>query len=92
MTTNPSKLDEIAARVEAFETHGTPGRRAPEDRKVLLAAIQAVKAVHEPVDALMYTGKSQHHKVKVCVGCGQDDGNWQQWPCPTIRAIRGAFQ
>ena len=57
----------------------------------LVAALRAVEGVHEPVDALMYTGKSQHHKVHVCVGCGQDDGNWQPWPCPTIRTIREAL-
>jgi len=62
-----------------------------DDNHSLVAALRAVEAVHEPVDALMYTGKSQHHKVQVCTGCGQDDGNWQKWPCPSIRAIREAL-
>jgi hypothetical protein len=30
--------------------------------------------------------------VKVCSGCGTDDGNWQRWPCPTIRALDGGEQ
>jgi len=64
---------------------------AREDVPKLVAALRAVEAVHEPVDALMYGGRSQAHKVQVCTGCGQDDGNWQQWPCPTLRAITGAL-
>lgn len=52
----------------------------------LRAAIERVRAVHEPVDAMHY-GSRTSRLVQVCMGCGQDDGNWQQWPCPTIRAI-----
>lgn len=50
MTTNP--LDAIQARVDAFAGRGTPGRRAPEDRAVLLKAVRAVEAVVEDMDAL----------------------------------------
>lgn len=47
-------------------------------------AVKRVKALHEPIDAL----NVRHDRMqKVCTGCGTDDGNWQTWPCPTIRAI-----
>lgn len=52
----------------------------------LRAAVAAVRKVHEPLDAAMYSG-SRSHLVKVCTGCGTDDGNWQRYPCPTIRAL-----
>ena len=55
----------------------------------LLAAIRAVEAVHESIDAL----NVRFYRVqKVCTGCGTDDGNWQTWPCPTIRAITNALE
>lgn len=63
---------------------------APEDMSCLLDALEAVQAVHEPIDAVMYSGE-QAHKVQVCTGCGQDDGNWQQYPCPTVRAVAEAL-
>lgn len=54
------------------------------ERDEALARIQAVRDVHQPLDALhTNTGRVR----KVCTGCGTDDGNWQVWPCPTIRAI-----
>lgn len=49
-------------------------------------ALARVRDVHEPVDALMFSGPHQR-MVKVCTGCGTDDGNWQRWPCPTVRAM-----
>lgn len=52
----------------------------------LEATIARVREVHEPLDAVHYQGRSQTLR-KVCTGCGTDDGNWQVWPCPTIRAI-----
>ena len=48
--------------------------------------IDAALALHAPVDALHY-GPKNTHKVQVCTGCGQDDGNWNQWPCATVRAL-----
>ena len=55
----------------------------------LLAAIRAVEAVHESIDAL----NVRFNRVqKVCTGCGTDDGNWQTWPCPTIRALTDALE
>lgn len=64
---------------------------ARTDIPKLLAALDAITALHQPIDAVMYTGKSQHHKVQVCTGCGQDDGNWNRYPCPTIAAITTAL-
>lgn len=55
--------------------------------EALTALIAAVRAIHTPIDAAMYSGRDQRI-VKVCTGCGTDDGNWERWPCPTERAIR----
>ena len=59
------------------------------DRDSLVEALRAVVDKHEPADAAMYGGKNVY-KVQVCTGCGQDDGNWNQWPCPTVEAIQKA--
>jgi hypothetical protein len=64
---------------------------APTDMAALLGAVRAVLGVHEPVDAIMYGGKNAH-KVQVCTGCGQDDGNWNRYPCPTVTAINAALE
>lgn len=79
-------LDAIRSRANAYRDHGTPGLHAPKDRANLLAALDACLAVHQPIEAVMYTGPQQR-MVKVCTGCGTDDGNWQRYPCPTVRAI-----
>lgn len=55
------------------------------------AAIEAVLEVHQPIDAAMSSGRHER-MVKVCTGCGTDDGNWQRWPCPTVAAIEGALK
>lgn len=42
---------------------------------------------HQPIDALHTpTGRV----VQVCSArdCETDDGDWIQWPCPTLRAAR----
>ena len=83
-------LEAIRSRATAYADHGTPGLHAPQDRAALLAALDASLAVHEPVDALMNPGRHERI-VKVCTGCGTDDGSWQHWPCPTVRAINSAF-
>ena len=62
---------------------------ARTDLPRLLAAVRAVEAVHEPIDAL---NVRINRIQKVCTGCGTDDGNWQVWPCPTIRAITEALE
>lgn len=54
----------------------------------LRATVARVRAIHEPIDAVMNPGPRERI-VKVCTGCGTDDGNWQRWPCPTVRALDG---
>lgn len=50
--------------------------------------IERVREIHQPIKALntRYPGGKL---TQVCTGCGQDDGNWNQWPCATIRALDG---
>lgn len=52
----------------------------------LEARIDRVRQVHQPIDAV-----NMRHPggrlTRVCSGCGTDDGNWQHYPCPTIRAL-----
>ena len=50
----------------------------------LQAQIGVVKTLHEPIEALNTT---VNRVQKVCLGCGQDNGNWQNWPCATLRAL-----
>lgn len=50
-----------------------------------LAALDRVHALHHPLDALDERRGRQTH---VCAGCCAEGGGWQQWPCPTIQAIR----
>lgn len=52
----------------------------------LRAKVERVREVHEPIDAMLNPGRHER-VVKVCIGCGTDDGNWQRWPCPTVRAL-----
>lgn len=54
------------------------------------AAVFAVRKIHEPVEALNY-GVRNPSITQVCTGCGTDDGNWEVWPCPTIRAVNQAM-
>lgn len=56
----------------------------------MAAALRAVREVHDPIDAVQYAG-SRAFPRRVCTGCGTDDGNWQLWPCPTVRAITAAI-
>lgn len=51
----------------------------------LRAQVQRAKDVHQPIDAIHET----RGEMQVCAGCGTDNGNWQRWPCPTIRALGG---
>ena len=56
-----------------------------------LTALQAVLEVHAPIDALN-TQYTNGRMPRVCTGCGQDDGRWNYWPCPTVRAIQYAIK
>ena len=50
------------------------------------AAVERALAIHYPVEAVNYYGLSPE-RVRVCAGCGTDDGNWVRYPCPTVRAL-----
>lgn len=51
-------------------------------------AIDRVLDIHQPLDAVNYHGGGQR-MTRVCTGCGTDNGNWQVYPCPTVRALGG---
>lgn len=58
-----------------------------EDQVVSMErALEGVREIHSPIQAVQYSGKRSYPR-QVCTGCGTDGGNWQVWPCPTIRAI-----
>lgn len=94
MTTINERLAEMRARLTAdAEKCFSPERHThfdQEDRANLLAAVEAVVEVHKPLHALDVGTRPAHH-TNVCIGCGTDDGNWQVWPCPTIRSITTAL-
>ena len=46
-----------------------------------------IEEIHKPIDAL---NTSVNQIQQVCRGCGQDNGKWNEWPCPTIRALEAA--
>jgi hypothetical protein len=86
---------------DEFVTLVTPALRKPVDAEFiaaapatvarLTAALEAVLEVHQPIDAAMFSGRHERI-VKVCTGCGTDDGNWQRYPCPTVAAIEGVLK
>lgn len=59
---------------------------AAEKVAELEAQIDRVRKVHQPVEAVNY-GHRRPQLANVCSGCGTDAGNWQVYPCPTIRAL-----
>lgn len=76
-------------RVDALcsEVEGHLSGLAKDARvRALDAAIRRVREIHEPIDAMNYGGRVPR-QTRVCTGCGTDNGNWQQWPCPTVRAL-----
>ena len=52
------------------------------------AQLDRVREVHQPIEALNIR-YPRGRLTEVCTGCGTDDGNWQIYPCPTIRALNG---
>lgn len=50
------------------------------------ARIGAALKIHAPLEAV---DERRGARRKVCAGCGTDSGNWQIWPCPTVRALAG---
>jgi hypothetical protein len=98
-TSAPLTDDELrAAAVHGLIAHDASSERqnlwgqfAARASVELLAAraqLDRVRKVHEPIEALnvRYPGG---RLTQVCSGCGTDDGNWQTYPCPTIRALNG---
>jgi len=51
-----------------------------------LQAVEKVRRIHRPLDAVEIRSNTRQ---QVCTGCGTDAGNWERWPCPTIRALGG---
>lgn len=62
-----------------------------DDAHARVAELEAqrdrVREVHQPIEALNMRHHPRGQLTRVCSGCGTDDGNWQTWPCPTIRAL-----
>lgn len=54
----------------------------------LEAQLNRVREVHQPIEALNIRHRPNGRLTQVCSGCGTDDGNWQIYPCPTIRALK----
>lgn len=55
-----------------------------EEGEQLRAKIEAARKAHRPIEAL----NTRVNKFQqVCSGCGTDAGDWETWPCPTIRAL-----
>ncbi len=79
-------LDKIKAQAEAVLDWQAAARGYQSRLEHREAAIRRVRDVHQPIDAMMFVGKAQKMK-QVCTGCGQDDGNWNIHPCPTIQAL-----
>lgn len=64
---------------------------ATDEKAAMRAALAAVREIHAPVEALNVAPRKPV-VTKVCAGCGTDDGNWQHWPCPTVRAVDRAMR
>lgn len=74
--------DPIQGRLDAIQH-----RAVSATRDEWAEAVRAVLDVHEPVKALDFGQRASGRLTHVCAGCGSDDGNWNYWPCPTVRAI-----
>ena len=65
---------------------------ARTDVPALVTALEVVLGIHEPINAVDYGASVRGSRyTQVCTGCGQDDGNWSYWPCPTVQAIADAL-
>ncbi|AMS03567.1 hypothetical protein SEA_GUACAMOLE_76 [Gordonia phage Guacamole] len=67
--------------------HDIARRAAEAEHDGALSTIQQVRDLHAPVEAL---NVRYNRRQKVCAACGTDDGNWQLWPCPTVRLLPDA--
>lgn len=83
--------DQAQARIDHLrEQHGTAVREKDEweaNAEQAEGVVVRVRAVHAPIDAV-HEPTGRHRQV--CTGCGTDAGNWQPWPCPTVRALDAA--
>ncbi|WNM64532.1 hypothetical protein SEA_MIDNIGHTRAIN_45 [Arthrobacter phage MidnightRain] len=76
-----SALDEIRARIP--EVSEAKMSRAERDRARLLAAAEAVLALHEP-------GPGYHIHDVACQTCSNSLG-YSLYPCPTVAALTSAL-
>lgn len=86
-----ARLGEIRARLTSPLLGKSAWREADADHlaiRALLAAVEGVLAVHQPLAAL---DVRVNRMRQVCTGCGTDGGNWQPYPCPTVRTITEAL-
>lgn len=74
-----SELGAIKARAEAFTSHGTPGRHAPQDRAALLRIVAAVE------DAVHSAGHADW-----CDSYWGPDGECRCWKADLLSALEGA--
>jgi hypothetical protein len=83
-----TSIPRVAADLTGYEAKAS--HMAEEARLAHAALARPCATVHQPARrsaALMCTPSGGQYMRKVCTGCGTDNGNWQVWPCPTIRAI-----
>ena len=87
MTSSDDRVLKIARELaEAYPITLSTGRELVQTAMEFnaLDVIERVREIHQPIEALNTT---VNRVQKVCLGCGQDNGNWQNWPCPTMRAL-----
>lgn len=96
MSEKPLDLDALQRQINAVQIEmwlPLPVVRVLELAPAMLQEIkdlrhdaEAVREIHQPIKALntRYPGGKL---TQVCTGCGQDNGNWNTYPCPTIRAL-----
>ena len=99
-----SLLAPIRKRVEAYRDHGTPGLHAPQDRAKLLAALDAILALHKPKTRWTHPNwTGSFDTFDICAECGRIEAGqlrksreeWSYreslWPCPTFTAVTAAL-
>lgn len=84
-----SLIEQCAAAMDGEHVADELARKLTDKLRTAEAKLARVIGVHTPTNALMNPGRNER-VVEVCTGCGTDDGNWQIYPCPTIRALDGA--
>jgi hypothetical protein len=89
-----SGLKAIKARAKAYAEHGTPGLYAPQDRAVLMAAVDAVLGLHREIQCRDDEGDDTGFTCcEECVDIDDHDGEVvnESFPCRTVREITKAF-